>query len=138
MLFRSEACRRFRHFDTICSATQDRQDAVLKLVREGVDLMVVVGGYNSSNTGHLVEISLGFCPAYHIKDADCILSAGVIQHKKVMSRDIIETRGWLPEGDVRLGVTAGASTPNKVIEEVMEKIVEVGLGPLEARKVLTF
>ena len=65
--------KRFRHFDTICSATQDRQDAVLKLAREGVDLMMVVGGYNSSNTGHLVEISLEFCPAFHVKDAACIV-----------------------------------------------------------------
>ncbi|HTL47353.1 MAG TPA: 4-hydroxy-3-methylbut-2-enyl diphosphate reductase [Verrucomicrobiae bacterium] len=120
-----ETCRRFRHFDTICSATQDRQDAVLRLVREDVDLMVVVGGYNSSNTGHLVEISLGFCPAYHIKDAECILSADLLQHKKVMSKDIIETRNWLPEGPVKLGITAGASTPNKVIEEVMERILQV-------------
>ncbi len=121
-----EAARRFRHFDTICSATQDRQDAVLKLVREGVDLMMVVGGYNSSNTGHLVEISLEYCPAYHVKDADCILSGEVIQHKKVMTSDILETRGWLPEGPVRLGVTAGASTPNRVIEEVIQRMIQVG------------
>ncbi len=121
-----EAGRRFRHFDTICSATQDRQDAVMKLVRErGVDLMIVVGGYNSSNTGHLVEISLEHCPAYHVKDAACILSRDVIQHKKVMTMDIIETRSWLPDGPVRLGVTAGASTPNRVIEEVIQRIVEV-------------
>lgn len=131
-----ETFRRFRHFDTICSATQDRQDAVLKLVREGVDLMVVVGGYNSSNTGHLVEISLGFCPAFHIQDADCILSADLIQHKKALSKEIIETRGWLPSGAVRLGITAGASTPNKVIEEVMVRILEVALGPEETRKVM--
>ncbi len=121
-----EASRRFRHFDTICSATQDRQDAVMKLVRErGVDLMIVVGGYNSSNTGHLVEISLEHCSAYHVKDAACILSRDVIQHKKVMTMDIIETRSWLPDGPVRLGVTAGASTPNRVIEEVIQRIIEV-------------
>lgn len=121
----AEASRRFRHFDTICSATQDRQDAVLKLVREGVDLMIVVGGYNSSNTGHLVEISLEHCPAYHVKDAECIFSRDVIQHKKVMAQDILETRGWLPEGNVRLGVTAGASTPNRVIEEVIQRILDI-------------
>lgn len=120
-----ETARRFRHFDTICSATQDRQDAVLKLVREGVDLMIVVGGYNSSNTSHLVEISLEYCPAYHVQDSDCILSAGKIRHKKVMSPEIIETAGWLPEGKVTLGVTAGASTPNRVIEEVIERILSV-------------
>lgn len=115
---------RFRHFDTICSATQERQDAVLKLAREGVDLMIVVGGYNSSNTGHLVEISLEFCPAYHVKDASCLLSKDRIQHKKVFSSDIIETSPWLPEGTLTVGITAGASTPNRVIEEVIRRILE--------------
>jgi 4-hydroxy-3-methylbut-2-en-1-yl diphosphate reductase len=121
----AELGKRFRHFDTICSATQERQDAVLKLAREGIDLMIVVGGYNSSNTGHLVEISLEFCPAFHVKDASCILSKDVIQHKKVFSPDIIETSGWLPAGNLKIGITAGASTPNKVIEEVIQRILEV-------------
>lgn len=115
----------FRHFDTICSATQDRQDAVLKLAREGLDLMIVVGGYNSSNTGHLVEISLNYCPAFHVKDPACIISNRVIQHKKVFSSDIVETENWLPEGNVTIGVTAGASTPNRVIEEVIQRILNV-------------
>ena len=121
-----EMGKRFRHFDTICSATQERQDAVLKLVRTtGVDLMIVVGGYNSSITGHLVEISLQFCPAYHVKDAACIVSKELIHHKKVFSPDIIETHNWLPEGNVRIGITAGASTPNRVIEEVIEQIFKI-------------
>lgn len=119
-----ELASRFRHFDTICSATQERQDAVLKLAREGVDLMMVVGGYNSSNTGHLVEISLEFCPAYHVKDASCILSKERIRHKKVFSSEIIETSPWLPEGPLTLGITAGASTPNRVIEEVIQRLLE--------------
>lgn len=120
-----QASQNFRHFDTICSATQDRQDAILRLAREGVDVMIVVGGYNSSNTSHLVEISLQFCSAYHVKDAECILSSKEIQHKKVMSMDIILTRDWLPPGPVTIGVTAGASTPNRVIEEVIERILSV-------------
>lgn len=115
----------FRHFDTICSATQERQDAVLKLAREGLDVMIVVGGYNSSNTGHLVEISLEFCPAFHVKDADCILSKEKIQHKKVFSSEIMETENWLPEGEITVGITAGASTPNRVIEEVIERIISI-------------
>ncbi len=121
----AEASKRFRHFDTICSATQDRQDAILKLAREGVDLMMVVGGYNSSNTGHLVEISLQSCPAFHVKDAECIISADRIRHKKVMSTEVIESAGWLPTGPVKIGITAGASTPNRVIEEVIERIIDV-------------
>lgn len=116
---------RFRHFDTICSATQDRQDAVLKLAREGIDLMMVVGGYNSSNTGHLVEISLEFCPAYHVKDATCIISKDEIEHKPVGKTQPVRAQSWLPEGKVRVGVTAGASTPNRVIEEVIERIIEI-------------
>lgn len=120
-----ELPKRFRHFDTICSATQERQDAVLKLVREGPDLMIVVGGFNSSNTGHLVEISGGFCPAYHVKDSACILSERLIRHKKAFQSEVVETENWLPAGPVKIGLTAGASTPNRVIEEVIEKILEV-------------
>ncbi|MBI3307731.1 MAG: 4-hydroxy-3-methylbut-2-enyl diphosphate reductase [Candidatus Omnitrophica bacterium] len=121
-----ELPKRFRHFDTICSATQDRQDAVLKLARrQAVDIMIVVGGYNSSNTGHLVEISLEFCPAFHIRDAECIISKNKIRHKKVFNSEIIETDNWLPEGPVKIGVTAGASTPNRVIEEVIERILKI-------------
>jgi len=121
-----ELGKRFRHFDTICSATQDRQDAVLKLAREGVDLMTVVGGYNSSNTGHLVEISLEFCPAYHVKDAACIISRDEIEHKPVGEVHPLRTQNWLPEGKVCVGITAGASTPNRVIEEVIQRIIKVG------------
>lgn len=121
----AELSKRFRHFDTICSATQDRQDAVLKLAREGVDLMIVVGGYNSSNTGHLVEISLEFCQAFHVKDATCILSRDEIEHKPFHSFQPVRSKDWLPRGPVRLGITAGASTPNRVIEEVIERIIEV-------------
>lgn len=121
----AELPKRFRHFDTICSATQDRQDAVLKLGRQGMDLMIVVGGYNSSNTGHLVEISLEFCPAYHVKDASCIISQSEIEHKPVHQKDPVRSRGWLPKGPVQVGVTAGASTPNRVIEEVIERLIQV-------------
>jgi len=120
-----EAPKRFRHFDTICSATQERQDAVLSLCREGVDVMIVVGGYNSSNTGHLVEMSLEYCPAYHVKDASCLLSKDLIRHKKAFANEIIETTRWLPEEKITLGVTAGASTPNRVIEEVIHRILGI-------------
>lgn len=122
--------KHFRHFDTICSATQERQDAVLGLVRRGIDLMVVVGGYNSSNTGHLVEISLDFCPAYHVEDAGSLISKDLIRHKKVMSTEMLETRDWLPGGELRLGITAGASTPNRVIEEVIERILDISNQPI--------
>jgi len=117
-----EAPNRFRHFDTICSATQDRQDAVNKLVREDVDIMIVIGGYNSSNTTHLCEISSLFKPTYHIDDADCIISAGRIRHKPVDRAAEVFTDNWLADGDVTLGFTAGASTPDRVVGEVIDRV----------------
>lgn len=120
-----EAKKRFRHFDTICSATQDRQNAILKLAGTGIDFMIVVGGYNSSNTGHLVEIAMKHCPVYHVNDAECIVSAKRVRHKKAPGTEIIETADWLPAGEVKIGITAGASTPNRVIEAVIQRIIKV-------------
>ncbi len=115
----------FRAFDTICSATQDRQDAAIELARQGLDLMIVVGGFNSSNTSHLCEIAGAYCPAYHIDDATAILSAEEIRHKPVHSKDAIITRGWLdPKGGV-IGITAGASTPNRAIGQTIRRVLEV-------------
>ncbi len=115
---------RFRHFDTICTATQDRQDAVNKLVRQDLDLMIVIGGYNSSNTTHLLEISVQHKPAYHISDAGCILSATTIRHKLMGQKEETVTENWLPTGEVRIGITAGASTPDRLIGEVIDRIVQ--------------
>lgn len=124
--FRSETLKeRFRHFDTICSATQDRQDAVLELGRKKMNLILVIGGYKSSNTGHLAEIASGFCPAFHVEDASSLISRGVIRHKKIASQEILETTSWLPTGEIKVGITAGASTPNRVIEEVIERLIQI-------------
>lgn len=117
--------KHFRHFDTICSATQDRQDAIIKLVRGGIDLALVIGGYNSSNTGHLVEIASEFCPAFHINDASEILSKDEIRHQPAFKKETIVTRNWLPSKPLKIGVTAGASTPNRVIEDVICRILKV-------------
>ncbi|OQA58191.1 MAG: 4-hydroxy-3-methylbut-2-enyl diphosphate reductase [Candidatus Omnitrophica bacterium ADurb.Bin277] len=116
---------RFRHFDTICSATQDRQDAIRKLGEKKMDLLLVIGGYKSSNTGHLAEIASAYAPAFHIEDADCILSGDRISHRRIDTRTITETPNWLPEGDVKIGITAGASTPNRVVEEVIERLIRI-------------
>ncbi len=113
----------FRHFDTICTATQDRQDAVNKLVREDIDLMIVVGGYNSSNTGHLCEISSQYQPTYHISHAGCILSGDRILHKALGGSEEVVSERWLPEGKVKIGITAGASTPDRLVGEVIDRIV---------------
>ncbi len=123
----------FRTFDTICSATQDRQDAVLKLIAEPLELMVVIGGYNSSNTTHLAAICQAKVPTYHIEDASCIdPEAGTIRFCAVGSRVEQRREGWLPDGPVAVGVTAGASTPNNKIGETIERIAASRGASLEA------
>jgi 4-hydroxy-3-methylbut-2-enyl diphosphate reductase len=113
----------FRTFDTICSATQDRQDAVLKLIAEPLDLMVVIGGYNSSNTNHLAAICQRHVPTYHVEDATCIdPEAGAIRFRPVGATGEERRAGWLPAGPLTIGITAGASTPNNKVGETIERI----------------
>jgi len=121
----AELARRFRAFDTICSATQDRQDAVLKMLEEGgLDVMVVIGGYNSSNTQALARICGEKLPTYHIRGAEGIGTDGSIRHRPVGShQDELAADAWLPSGPVSVGLTAGASTPNNVVGEVVERIL---------------
>jgi 4-hydroxy-3-methylbut-2-enyl diphosphate reductase len=119
----AEADARFRTFDTICSATQDRQDAVLKLLEDAVEVMVVIGGYNSSNTTHLAALCADRVATFHIADSDGIEpETGAIRHKLVGSHEETKTTGWIGP-DVRvLGVTAGASTPNNKVGEAIARI----------------
>jgi len=118
-----EMAARFYSFDTICSATQDRQDAVRQLEKDKIDLMVVIGGYNSSNTTNLTKIAAGFTPTFHIEDAASILSADTIRHKPAGTKEEVVTSGWFPEGVRTIGITAGASTPNNQIGETIERIL---------------
>lgn len=121
-----ELAARFRSFDTICSATQDRQDAVLELGNEGdLDLILVIGGYNSSNTTHLAAMSGRFAPAYHIDGPDEIVSLERIHHQPYGSKERVTSEGWLPARAVTIGVTAGASTPNRTVGEVVTRILEL-------------
>jgi 4-hydroxy-3-methylbut-2-enyl diphosphate reductase len=123
----------FRTFDTICSATQDRQDAVLKLIAEPLDLMVVIGGYNSSNTHHLAAICEESVSTYHIEDAACIdPQAGSIRFRTAGARLEAQQDGWLPPGPLTIGITAGASTPNNKIGETIERIAATRGVSLEA------
>ena len=114
----------FRTFDTICSATQDRQDAVAALLTERLDVMVVVGGYNSSNTISLAALCAERVPTYHIEDADCIdPEAATIRHLPIGGSAEVTVTGWLPpEPELRVGLTAGASTPNNKIGETVARI----------------
>jgi 4-hydroxy-3-methylbut-2-enyl diphosphate reductase len=115
----------FLSFNTICDATQERQDAMFKLVDEPLDLMIVIGGYNSSNTTHLQEIAIERnIPSYHIDSASRIGPGNRIEHKP-LNRDLEVTENWLPEGPVLIGITSGASTPDKIVEDVVEKIFQV-------------
>ena len=116
----------FRSFDTICSATQERQDAVLALLQEPLDVMVVVGGYNSSNTCHLAAlVDQHGVTAYHIDDADAIdVDTGTVRHQPIGTKTEAITEGWL--GDAKnIGITAGASTPNNKVGETVARICSV-------------
>ena len=116
----------FRTFDTICSATQERQDAVLALLEEPLDAMIVIGGFNSSNTISLAMICAERVPTYHIEDASGIDPvAGTVHFRLPEVKHAEETRAnWLPAGvPTRIGVTAGASTPNNKIGETVARIL---------------
>lgn len=120
-----EVNKHFRFFDTICGATQDRQDALEKLLDEPMDLLLVVGGYNSSNTSHLAEMGEAKLPTYFIKNAAKIVSANTIQHYNQHKQSEVETENWLPGGNITVGITAGASCPNNLIEEVIHRLFEL-------------
>jgi 4-hydroxy-3-methylbut-2-enyl diphosphate reductase len=116
----------FRSFDTICSATQERQDAVLALIGEPLDVMVVVGGYNSSNTCHLAAlVQQHGILTYHIEDADAVdVVSGAIRHQPIGTKSESVAERWL--GDARIiGITAGASTPNNKVGETIARISAV-------------
>jgi 4-hydroxy-3-methylbut-2-enyl diphosphate reductase len=118
----------FRAFDTICSATQERQDAVVALLDEhSLDLMVVIGGYNSSNTCNLAKICAERCPTFHIADTSCLESAARIRHRPIgapstaaVPEDV--ALDWLPAGPLTVGLTAGASTPNNIVGQVIARL----------------
>src|SRR5262249_30965824 len=116
--------RHYQAFDTICSATQDRQDAVVALLRERpVDLMLVIGGYNSSNTANLAPICAAPHPPYHIADPHCLIPADEIPYRPIRGKAEVTTQGWLPgDGAVRVGLTSGASTPDNLIGAAIARL----------------
>jgi len=119
----------FRAFDTICSATQERQDAVIGLLDEHpLDLMLVIGGYNSSNTCNLARICAERVPTYHVADPECLQSRDEVRHRPIGAPSTTAslenvTRDWLPRsGSIVVGLTAGASTPNNIVGEVIDRL----------------
>ncbi|MDA0327745.1 MAG: 4-hydroxy-3-methylbut-2-enyl diphosphate reductase [Gemmatimonadetes bacterium] len=122
------ASTHFRSFGTICSATQERQDAVAEMMASPPSVMLVIGGYNSSNTNHLAHLCRQHTTTFHVEDAACIdVETGTIRHKPELdptAEELVETE-WLPLGPFDLGITAGASTPNNKIGEALLRILQV-------------
>jgi 4-hydroxy-3-methylbut-2-enyl diphosphate reductase len=115
----------FLAFNTICDATQERQDAMFALVDEPLDLMVVIGGYNSSNTTHLQEIAVSRgIRSFHIDTPERIGPGNRITHKPLGSDRELE-ESFLPAGTIRVGITSGASTPDRIVEAVIERLIEL-------------
>lgn len=123
----------YRSFGTICSATQERQDAVAAMMKQPPHVMLVIGGYNSSNTNHLAHLCRQHTRTFHIEDAACIdVDTGVVRHKPELSPTAPEVReaDWLPSGPFELGITAGASTPNNKIGEAVMRVLRIrGIEP---------
>jgi 4-hydroxy-3-methylbut-2-en-1-yl diphosphate reductase len=127
----------FHFFDTICGATQERQDALFDLLKEPMDVLLVVGGYNSSNTAHLVEIAEPEVPTFFIRAASCIRSLEEIAHYDLHRRQEVTSHQtqWLdPQKEVTIGITAGASCPNNLIEDTILKVLELRGVPVDALK----
>jgi len=115
----------FRFFDTICGATQDRQDALEKMFKEPMNLLIVVGGYNSSNTSHLAEMGEAKLPTYFIKNSKKMESDKLIRHYDLHKKQEVETPDWLPSGNITVGITAGASCPNNLIEDTIRRLFQL-------------
>jgi 4-hydroxy-3-methylbut-2-enyl diphosphate reductase len=122
------ASTHFRSFGTICSATQERQDAVADMMKNPPHIMLVIGGYNSSNTNHLAHLCRQHTTTFHIEDAACIdVETGEIRHKPEIDPQTPElvASNWVPEGPFDLGITAGASTPNNKIGEALVRVLTI-------------
>ena len=119
------AATNFRFFDTICGATQERQDALRELLNVPMNLLLVNGGYNSSNTSHLAEMGEGKLPTYFVRNASRLLSDKEILHYDLNARKEVIAKDWLPQGRIVVGITAGASCPNNLIEETLVRLFEL-------------
>ncbi len=136
----AQAAQRFRELNTICRATQENQDAVEELAdlaggaeagQQELDLMIVVGGYDSSNTRNLTRVGRGRFPSYHV-DGPASIRRGEIVHRDPQSEAIHSTPDWLPPGDIVVGFTAGASTPDTLLGETIRSVLTVAGAPLDA------
>jgi 4-hydroxy-3-methylbut-2-enyl diphosphate reductase len=126
-----QLAEQFRAFDTICSATQDRQDAVIRLLDEHrLDLMVVIGGYNSSNTCNLARICAARVPTFHVAAPEGLISPAEVCHRDVATRAEVTSPGWLPaDGALVIGITSGASTPDNLVEQAIRRLEQFATSP---------
>ena len=134
----TDSGRNFQVFDTICGATQERQDALFGMLREPMDVLLVVGGYNSSNTTHLVEIGEQRLPTFFIRNADCLRSLEQIVHFDLHAKAEKESYSakLAGSGPVVVGITAGASCPNNLIEDTIVRVFALrGIGEDELRRI---
>jgi 4-hydroxy-3-methylbut-2-en-1-yl diphosphate reductase len=115
----------FRFFDTICGATQERQDALRDMLAAPMDLLLVIGGYNSSNTSHLAEMGEALLPTYFIRNAGKLESPAHIVHFDQHQNTEVTTANWLPAAPATIGITAGASCPNNLIEDTVLRVFEL-------------
>ncbi len=112
--------------DTLCYATNENQRATLSLIDSGADIAVVVGGYNSSNTSHLVELFEEHVPTFYVKNAKEIISKDQIRHYMPAKGEVQETSNWLPSNrPLKIALTSGASCPDRTVDLVMSRIVEL-------------
>lgn len=124
------AKQNFRFFDTICGATQERQDALRELLTAPMNLLLVVGGYNSSNTSHLAEMGEEKLPTYFVLNASRLVSHDEIRHYDLHKKAEVVSTNWLPDGNIVVGITAGASCPNNLIEETLLRLYQLrGIAP---------
>lgn len=115
--------------DTLCYATNENQNATYALIEHGADLAVVIGGYNSSNTSHIVELCQKAMPTYFIQTADEIVSQAEVRHFDLNSRQVVTTTGWLPEHrPLDIVVTCGASCPDAIVDDVLLRMLSL-FGP---------
>lgn len=126
-----KAQQNYRFFDTICGATQERQDALQQMLNEPMDLLLVVGGYNSSNTSHLAEMGEAKLPTYFIRNASRLESRERIVHYNLHEKREVSTDHWLPDRPLTIGITAGASCPNNLIEDTILRLFELHGIPTE-------
>ena len=124
--------------DTLCYATNENQSATYALADAEPDIAIVVGGYNSSNTMHLVEILEQHCPTYHIRDAEEFSSAKEIRHFNQWEKEMKNTADWLPndQKDLKIALTSGASCPDVLVDEVMLKVLSLFDDTKEVKNVI--